>query len=117
MDEQPKVEETQIRTIRATPVPDDEYFTAYANGVIVAHTFYDVQLHFSELKVRGPESIVAETFATIMMSPQHAKALSRHLNQNLELYETKYGEIKLPEVILGNETVDFPLEAGQGESV
>jgi hypothetical protein len=92
-----------------TPTDVEDYFTAYANGASVAHTFFDFQLHFSEIRIRDAEHVKAETFATILMSPQHVKLFLRHLTQNLEMYETKFGEIKIPDNLLQEKTVDIDL--------
>lgn len=89
------VEEAAKPQIQTSDIED--YFTAYANGVSVAHTFYDFQMHFSEVKIFDPRNIVAERFATILMSPTHAKVFLLHMAQNLSLYEAKFGEIKIPE--------------------
>ncbi|MDQ3175608.1 MAG: DUF3467 domain-containing protein [Acidobacteriota bacterium] len=92
-----------------TPTDDEDYFTGYANGVGIAHTFFDFQFHFSEVKVRDVEHIEAQAFATIMMSPQHAKLLLGHLKQNMDLYESKFGEIKVPDHLISGQTVDIPI--------
>ena len=108
-----KPEELEVTLLKPHPVADDDYYTAYANGVMVAHTFFDFQLHFSEVKVRGmgEGDIIAETFATIMMSPQHAKAFLRHLKENVEAYEAKFGELKLPDQLV-QQTVNFTTKKG-----
>jgi hypothetical protein len=51
------------------------------------------------------------------MSPQHAKALLRHLAQNLELYESKFGEIRVPDEIARTANEEIPLRTERGESI
>lgn len=82
------------RTVVA--VDNDDYFTAYANSANFAHTFFDFQIHFAEIKVRNAQNVAVENFATIIMSPQHAKAFLEHMTQNVALYEARFGEIKIP---------------------
>src|SRR5262245_56025407 len=92
-----------------TAEQNENYFTAYTNGVGIAHTIFDVQLHFSEVRVKSPQDVVNEAFATIIMSPQHAKLLLHHLKNNIDLYESRFGEIKMPEELFEEKTVEFPL--------
>jgi hypothetical protein len=109
-------EATEPKTfkIKPEPVGDDDYFTAYANGIGIAHTFFDFQFHFAETRIAVLEDIKSETFATIMMSPQHAKIFLMHLQNNLEMYEAKFGEIKIPDGLLElAKTVEIPLRAEQ----
>lgn len=88
----------------------DDYFTAYANSANFAHTFFDFQIHFAEIKVRNLQNIVVESFATIIMSPQHAKAFLEHLSQNVALYEARFGEIKIPDNVNESQNVDFDIK-------
>lgn len=104
MEEQIKPDEERV----VTPIDDEDYFTGYANGVSIAHTFFDFQLHFSEVKVKDAQNIEAQAFATIIMSPQHAKLLIGHFVQNMELYESKFGEIKIPEHLVIGQSLDVP---------
>jgi len=83
-------------TVKPEPVSEGEYITAYANAAQIVHTFYDFQFHFTEINVRSADAVKAEIFATIMMSPQHAKVFYQHLTRNLAIYEDKFGEIKIP---------------------
>lgn len=101
-----------LTTVKPQPVSEDDYFSAYANGVGIAHTFFDFQFHFSEMRIAAVENIKAEVFATIMMSPQHAKVFLNHLQNNLSLYEAKFGEIKIPEGLLElSQTHEIPMRA------
>jgi len=117
MSDKEKPEVPEITILTPTKVDNEDYFTAYANGAVVAHTYFDFQLHFAETKVRDAQNIVSEGFATILMSPQHAKALLRHFTENLELYESKFGEIKLPPQLLNNISANINLTTAQGEAV
>lgn len=110
MDDKDTEQKPDIQILTPTQADSEDYYTAYANGAQIVHTFFDFQLHFSEVKVRDPKNVVAEGFATILMSPQHAKMFLKHLNQNLELYEAKFGEIKVPEKLLEFQTIDFSLD-------
>ncbi len=74
----------------------------YANFVSIAHTFSEVLLDFARtLPGRSDIPVVAR----LIVSPFHARQLLRALEQNLRLYEQKYGpipdppaaEVKVPE--------------------
>lgn len=102
-----KTEEGNL-SVESTQIED--YFTAYANGASVSHTLFDFQMHFSEVKIFDPAHITAERFATIIMSPPHAKVFLFHLAQNLSGYEARFGEIKVPKEITKGEDIHITAE-------
>ncbi|MHA4132293.1 DUF3467 domain-containing protein [Bacillus cereus] len=60
----------------------------YCNGVSVSRGLFDF-----ELELKQNSSGVDQTLGTIIMSPQHIKALAELLMQNIEKYEDQYGPI------------------------
>ena len=65
----------------------------YANFAMITHTASEVIIDFARVLPNTPR---AKVHARIVTTPMHAKLLLRALGENLEKYETQYGEIKLP---------------------
>ena len=72
-----------------------EYRENYANSVQVRVNLWDFFLSFGLIEQTTPEAVVIKNFQGIYLSPQQAKALANVLNQNLQQYESAFGEIKL----------------------
>jgi hypothetical protein len=68
----------------------------YSNFALISHSPAEFVIDFTRMVPGIPKTKV---YARIIMTPQHAKSLSKALNENLEKYEKQYGEIK----ILGGE--------------
>jgi hypothetical protein len=79
----------------------------YSNSLLVGFTAWDVTLLFGSTAL--PESISGETGAqqllgnttvdaVVKMSPQHAKAAARALNDVVAAYERQFGELHIPGV-------------------
>jgi hypothetical protein len=74
----------------------------YCNHALVAMTVWDITIDIGQAQLRevreredGQTVIPVDFKARIVMSPQHAKAFSQALAQNLRQYENDFGEIKL----------------------
>jgi hypothetical protein len=80
-------------TIQLTTSP--EYRENYANSVQLRANLWDFFLLFGVLNQSTPEAVSIQNFQGIYLSPQQAKALSNVLQQNLQQYETAFGEIRL----------------------
>lgn len=65
----------------------------YANLVRIAHTPTELVLDFAHLYPGSPN---AQVRARIVMSPLGAKLLHRALTENLQRFESAFGEIKAP---------------------
>lgn len=65
----------------------------YANLVRIAHTPSELVLDFAHLMPGSPSTLVR---SRIVMSPLGAKLLYRALGENLQRYESAFGEIKIP---------------------
>ncbi|MBN1956542.1 MAG: DUF3467 domain-containing protein [Anaerolineae bacterium] len=71
--------------------PDLE--ATYANFAIISHTHSEIIIDFARVLPNMPKSRV---HARIVMTPVHAKLLLQALQQNLERYESQFGEITPP---------------------
>ena len=65
----------------------------YANLVRIAHSPAELVLDFAHLM---PGLTTAQVRARVVMSPLGAKLLQRALRENLQRYESAFGEIKVP---------------------
>ncbi len=85
--QQPPTEITLLHT------PD--YRESYANSVQVRVSLWDFFLLFGTINQSAPDKVSISNFQGLFLSPQQAKALANVLNQNIQQYETAFGEIKL----------------------
>lgn len=65
----------------------------YANAVIIGQTTSEIIFDFLQVI---PNDMRARVQQRIIMTPTGAKSFLQALQQNLEMYENKHGEIKLP---------------------
>lgn len=72
-----------------------EYRENYANSVQVRVNLWDFLLLFGRVNQSTPENVSIHNFQAIYVSPQQAKALLNVLQQNVQQYETAFGEIQL----------------------
>jgi uncharacterized protein DUF3467 len=72
-----------------------DYREHYANSVQVRVSLWDFFLLFGTINQTAPDSVSIQNFQGIFLSPQQAKALMNVLNQNVQQYESAFGEIKL----------------------
>ena len=79
--------------IQLTNTPD--YRETYANSVQVRLNLWDFFLVFGTVSQTAPDSVNIRNFQGIYLSPQQAKALSNLLQQNIQQYESTFGDIKL----------------------
>ncbi|RJP78273.1 MAG: DUF3467 domain-containing protein [Candidatus Zixiibacteriota bacterium] len=64
----------------------------YANLVLIAHTQAEFVLDFARVMPGLPKTKVQ---SRLIMAPQHLKGFLRALQENVERYETRFGEIKV----------------------
>jgi flagellar protein FlaG len=86
----PQQPQTEI-TLHNTP----DYRESYANSVQVRVSLWDFFLLFGTINQSAPDRVAISNFQGLFLSPQQAKALANVLNQNIQQYETAFGEIKL----------------------
>jgi Protein of unknown function (DUF3467) len=72
-----------------------EFRENYANSVQVRVNLWDFFLLFGRINQTAPDNVAIHNFQGIYISPQHAKALLKILQQNIQQYETAFGEIRL----------------------
>src|SRR4030088_398123 len=72
-----------------------DYRENYANSVQVRVNLWDFFLLFGRVNQTAPDSVSIQNFQGIYVSPQQAKALLNVLQQNVNQYETAFGEIRL----------------------
>jgi len=73
----------------------DDYRDNYANSVQVRASLWDFFLLFGTVQQATAEEVNVKNFQGIYLSPQQAKALSNVLTQNIQQYESTFGEISL----------------------
>ncbi|MBD3289843.1 DUF3467 domain-containing protein [candidate division KSB1 bacterium] len=64
----------------------------YSNLAMITHSPAEFVIDFTRMLPGIPKTRV---YARIIMTPQHAKSLQKALTENIEKYESQYGEIKL----------------------
>src|SRR5215469_11224459 len=79
--------------IQLSNTPD--YRENYANSVQVRVNLWDFLLLFGRVSQTAPDNVSIHNFQGIYVSPQQAKALLNVLKQNVNQYETAFGEIRL----------------------
>ena len=75
---------------------DDHFIEVYANVSHAGLTPWDIQLTFSRLDSSDGTTRTRE-LVSVVVSPQHAKALSAVIQNSVRIYEETFGEIKLTE--------------------
>src|ERR1051326_5113251 len=69
----------------------------YANLVLINHTENEFVLDFAFI---APGTPAAKVRARVLSAPRHTKRLLRALQQNVQRYEERFGEIELDEQTL-----------------
>ncbi len=64
--------------------------TVYSNIVRIGHSPYEFMLDFGQFQPEGKRAFMD---VRIIVSPQHAKAILKALNENIAGFEEKYGKI------------------------
>jgi flagellar protein FlaG len=72
-----------------------DYRENYANSVQIRVNLWDFLLLFGLANQTSPENVSITNFQGIYLSPQQAKALLNVLQQNVQQYESAFGEIHL----------------------
>ena len=72
-----------------------EYRENYANSVQIRVNLWDFLLLFGRVSQTAPDAVTIHNFEAVYLSPQQAKALLNVLQQNINQYETAFGEIRL----------------------
>ncbi len=64
----------------------------YSNLAIISHSQAEFVIDFTRVMPGTPK---AKVFARVIMTPQHAKLLSKALEDNINKFEMQFGEIKI----------------------
>ena len=72
-----------------------DYREHYANSVQIRVTLWDFFLSFGMVNQTAADQVTIHNIQGIYLSPQQAKALMNVLQQNINQYESAFGEIKL----------------------
>jgi hypothetical protein len=64
----------------------------YSNLAIITHSPAEFIIDFTRILPGVPK---AKVFSRVIMTPQHAKLLVSALKDNIQKYESKFGEIKV----------------------
>lgn len=64
----------------------------YSNLAMITHSPAEFIIDFTRMLPGVPKTRV---YARIIMTPQHAKSLQKALTENIEKYESQFGEIKI----------------------
>src|SRR5208337_1219095 len=76
-------------------VQTPDYRETYSNSVQIRVNVWDFFLVFGTMQQSSETQVELRNFQGIYLSPQQAKALMAHLQQNVSNYEVAFGEIKL----------------------
>ncbi len=76
-------------------VNSPDYRENYANSVQVRVSVWDFFLVFGTLQQQNETQMEVRNFQGVYLSPQQAKALLSILQQDVNNYESAFGEIKL----------------------
>lgn len=71
-----------------------ELEATYANLALISHSPSEVIIDFARIMPNMPK---AKVHARVVMTPMNAKLLWRALGDNLQKFEAKYGEIRVPD--------------------
>jgi len=92
MQAEPKLHtQTKVRTVKKEEAPNIPSY--YANSVDILVSVYDFVLTLGQMHPTGPDSVVIEQQARVIMSPQHLKTLTKVLADRVAQYESAYGPI------------------------
>ena len=71
----------------------------YANSVNIGTSLFDISLGFGQIEESTPKRLVVTETLRVIMSPQHAKELSRLLGEQVQGYEDRFGPLPAGPVV------------------
>jgi hypothetical protein len=87
-------QEMPIGPIAVQRIPNPNRPTIYANNTVIAGNQWDVQLYFSLVHEIAPGQFGATEQALVILTPEHALALSKALQRTLENFAQHQGGIR-----------------------
>lgn len=76
-------------------VQSEKFQSLYTNNANIQISYFDFRFEFRQLMPGADGGIVVERMASVVMSPQHAKAFLGVLAENIRQYEEQFGAIKM----------------------
>jgi hypothetical protein len=73
--------------------PDPSAPVIYTDSVQVRASIHDIMLYLGLADPADPDNVSTRLVGRVIMSPQHAKALTDILVKNVEVYEAAFGPI------------------------
>lgn len=64
----------------------------YSNLALISHSGAEFVIDFTRIVPGVPK---AKVYARILMTPQHAKSFLKAMEENINKYETQFGDIKV----------------------
>ena len=86
-------------------IADDAKKGTYSNVMRIAHSPFEFTLDFGTMPVGPEDGGVMTVHNRVILSPAHAKIMLKTLQENIQNYEGRFGEIKLPQPEKGKPVV------------
>lgn len=97
--EAPEVPEDGVNLNEVPRRRRETFISAYSNQAQVQSAPFDFRLLFGEVVTDQAGKLSIEEIAAISLSPQHAKTLLYLLARNIKLWEQRWGEIQINEIL------------------
>ena len=91
---------TESKVKSLSKVESESFQTYYANSIDILMSVYDFIITIGQMRASGPDSVVIEQQARVIMSPQHVKILAKLLAQKVVQYEATFGVIPGDSLVL-----------------
>jgi hypothetical protein len=98
MAETPEAQSQPTIVLQFNNVKSPDFRSVYANNTAFQMNAFDISLIFGEILEANEQTSIAtvEQRVRIVMSPLHAKLFSLVMLQNIQTYEGRFGEIRVP---------------------
>ena len=70
-------------------------FLIYSNSTEMGITIWDIRIKLMSIFDKRDDKAIIRNHGTVIMTPAHAKAMLRALEETVQLYEAKFGPIDL----------------------
>ncbi len=88
MDQKKQVTQIKIE------LPESKAEGNYSNFTVISHSGAEFVIDFARVMPGAPKAVVQ---SRIIMTPIHAKTLLYTLRDNIAKFESKFGEVKMPD--------------------
>lgn len=93
----------QVRQLKIE-LPESKAEGSYSNFTLISHSGAEFIIDFARVVPGVPKAIVQ---SRIIMTPIHTKTLLYTIRDNISKFESKFGEIKIPEKSEGFPTFEL----------